>query len=158
MYSSKHGCCLKQRAAKQTLTNKVFGLPALQLCFRFGFCFFIKPVVRNGEKMRLSKCLARGSPGGSKCCFRFLGWILAEICLKCIVLVTNFQKSPSAGGSPPPVPLNLPYCLLVTWSKVIWPNCGFSSWLWRNRTSKKSVMMSFLWRHRHYVSQMTSPK
>jgi len=25
--------------------------------------------------------------------------------LKCIILVTNFQKSPSAGGSPPPAPL-----------------------------------------------------
>jgi len=24
------------------------------------------------------------------------------MCLKCIILVTNFQKSPSAGGSPPP--------------------------------------------------------
>jgi len=20
--------------------------------------------------------------------------------------------------------------ILVTWSSVIWPNCGFSSWLW----------------------------
>jgi len=29
------------------------------------------------------------------------------MCLKCIILVTNFQKSPSAGGSPPPAPLNL---------------------------------------------------
>jgi len=27
---------------------------------------------------------------------------LADTCLKCIVLVTNFQKSPSAGGSPSP--------------------------------------------------------
>jgi len=27
--------------------------------------------------------------------------------LKCVVLVTNFQKSPSAGGSPLPGPLNL---------------------------------------------------
>jgi len=26
----------------------------------------------------------------------------------------------------------------------IWPNCGFSSWLWRNRTSK-----NHLWRLRH---------
>jgi len=24
--------------------------------------------------------------------------------------------------------------LLVTWSFVIWPNCVFSSWLWRNLT------------------------
>jgi len=31
---------------------------------------------------------------------------------------------------------------------VIWSNCRFSSWLWRNRTSKNQ-----LWRHRHYVSQ-----
>jgi len=25
---------------------------------------------------------------------------------------------------------------LMSRSYVIWPNCGFSSWLWRNRTSK----------------------
>jgi len=29
---------------------------------------------------------------------------LAEMCLKCISLLTNFEKSPSAGGS---APLNL---------------------------------------------------
>jgi len=28
--------------------------------------------------------------------------------------------------------------ILVTWSYVICPNCGFPSWLWRNRTSKIS--------------------
>jgi len=30
--------------------------------------------------------------------------------------VTNFQKSPSAGGSPPPASLNLQYW----WPKVTW--------------------------------------
>jgi len=29
--------------------------------------------------------------------------------LKCIILVTNFQKSPSAGSSPSPAPLNLQF-------------------------------------------------
>jgi len=39
----------------------------------------------------------------------FWAEILAEMCLKCIILVTHFQKSPSAGGSPLPVTLNLQY-------------------------------------------------
>jgi len=26
--------------------------------------------------------------------------------LNCIILATNFQKSPNTGGSPPPAPLN----------------------------------------------------
>jgi len=45
--------------------------------------------------------------GPSKCCLellrttneqvsRLLGWISAEICLKCIILVTIFKNSPSA--------------------------------------------------------------
>jgi len=69
----------------------------------------------------------------------FFGWILAEICLKCIIWETNFQKSPSDGE--PPAPLNLRFW----WPEVTW--CGqilfFSSWLWRNQTSKKSVMTSW---------------
>jgi len=35
--------------------------------------------------------------------------ILAEMCLKCIILVTNFQKLPSAGGFSPPAPHNLQF-------------------------------------------------
>jgi len=31
------------------------------------------------------------------------------MCLKCIILVTNFQKSPSAGGFPPPAPIYLQF-------------------------------------------------
>jgi len=45
--------------------------------------------------------------------------------------VTNFQKSPSSRGSPPFSSLSS--STLVTWSCEIWPNCGFSNWLWRNR-------------------------
>jgi len=45
-------------------------------------------------------------PPQSKCCFRFLSWILAEMCLKYIILITNFQKSPR--------PLNLQFW----WAKV----------------------------------------
>jgi len=38
------------------------------------------------------------------------------MCLKCIILITNFQKSPSAGGSSPPAPLNLRF-----WRReVVW--------------------------------------
>jgi len=36
---------------------------------------------------------------------------------------------------------------------VILPNCGTSYWLWWNRTFKKSVMMSFQWRHYNYVTE-----
>jgi len=32
-----------------------------------------------------------------------------EMCLKRIILVTNFQKSPSARDSPPPAPLNVQF-------------------------------------------------
>jgi len=43
--------------------------------------------------------------------------------------------------------------ILVTWSYVIWPNCGFLSWLWRNGTFKKSVTTSFSWHRHHYVTE-----
>jgi len=43
-----------------------------------------------------------------------------------------FQKSPSAGSSPPPAPSKS--SILMTRSCVIWPNCSFSNWLWQNRT------------------------
>jgi len=33
---------------------------------------------------------------------------------ECFILVTHFQKSPNAGGSPPPAPLNLQ----LWWVKV----------------------------------------
>jgi len=36
--------------------------------------------------------------------------------LKYTILVTNFQKSPSAGGFPPLAPLNLQYW----WPEVLW--------------------------------------
>jgi len=72
------------------------------------------------------------------------------MCLKCTILVTNFQKSLSAVASPPPAPRNLQYLLI--WSSVIWPNCVFLSWLWWNPTLK-IVMTPFQWRHHHYVTK-----
>jgi len=62
----------------------------------------------------LGKGIAKGGGGqGARPlqlkCFRFLSWFLAEIYLKCFILVTNFQKSLSAGGSPLPAPLNLQF-------------------------------------------------
>jgi len=66
---------------------------------------------KESHKVIPTKGVARGAKVArtcqSKCCFRFLSWILAEMCLKCIILITNFQKSPSAGGSPLPALLNL---------------------------------------------------
>jgi len=88
---------------------------------------------------------SQGGPGGpppsqSKCCFRFLGWISAEICLKCIILVTNFQNSPSAGGSPLPAPLNLHYW----WPEVMWFEQIVVFKLIETKSNfKKSVMTSF---------------
>jgi len=66
------------------------------------------------------KGVAREGPGDpgfpqSKCCFRFLGWILAEICLKCIILVT------------------------VRWFDQLY----FLSWLWRNWTPKNELWRHF---------------
>jgi len=52
-------------------------------------------------------------------------------------LVTNFQKSPSDGGSQPPAPLNLQN--FSDLKCVIWPNCGFSNCLWRNQTFKNQL-------------------
>jgi len=63
-------------------------------------------------------------------------------------LVTNFQKSPSAGGFPPPAPIfNIGDLKFRDLAK-----CGFWSWLWRNRL-QNIVMMSFQWRHHHYVTE-----
>jgi len=41
--------------------------------------------------------------------YHILNLILAEICLKRIILETNFQISPSAGGSPLQATLNLQF-------------------------------------------------
>jgi len=50
---------------------------------------------------------------------------------KCIILVTNFQKSQALGGSPPPAPLNLRWW----WSEVAyWAKFSLSNWLWQNWT------------------------
>jgi len=43
--------------------------------------------------------------------------------------------------------------ILVTWSYVIWPSCGFTNWLWRNRTFKKSDKRLFQWHHCNYVTE-----
>jgi len=55
-------------------------------------------------------------------------------------VITHIQKSPSFA---PNAPLTSNFC-------------GFSNWLWRNQTFKKSVMMLFQWRHRYYVTKLTS--
>jgi len=85
--------------------------------------------------------------------FRFSRWILAEMCLqyKCFILVTNFQKLPSAGGSPPPAPLNLQFW----WPKIAWfyQIVFFFELIVSKSNLKKSVMTSFQWRYRK-----TSPK
>jgi len=44
---------------------------------------------------------------------------------KTFILQTNFQKSPSTGGSPSPEPLIIQYWWPEGWSYVFWPNCGF---------------------------------
>jgi len=53
--------------------------------------------------------------------------------LKCIILVTNFQKSSNFGALRPQRPLIFNFVELKL-RTVIWPNFGFSSWFWRNRT------------------------
>jgi len=95
---------------------------------------------------------ARGpGPSQSKCYFRFLGWILAEICLKCIILVTNFQKLPSAGGSSPPAaPLNLQHW----WPEITW----FGKIVCFKLIMRKSNFKKSVWRHFSDVIATTSPK
>jgi len=78
--------------------------------------------------------------------------MLAETYLKCIILVTNFQKSPNAGGSLPPTPLKP--SILVTRSSVIWSNCVFSSY--NEIELQKIATTSFQWRHHHYVTETAS--
>jgi len=69
--------------------------------------------------------------------FQILGWILAEMCLKCIILVTNFLSAPKS-------------LILMTWSCVVWPN----KLIMTKSNLKKSVMTSFQWRHRNYVTEI----
>jgi len=98
----------------------------------------------------------RGSgplPPQSKCYFKFLGWILVEICLKCIILVTNFQKSPSAGGSSPPAPLNLRFDMM--WPEVTW--CG-QVLFFKADYNKIERQTNQLWRHFSDVMTIMSPK
>jgi len=59
---------------------------------------------------------------------------------KCIILVINFQNSPSARGSPLPDPLIFDIGDLKLSD---WPNCGFSNWLWQNRTLKNQLRRHF---------------
>jgi len=70
------------------------------------------------------------------------------LCLKCIILVTNFQISPSAriGDFPPPTP---PYpFMLVTWSCVIWPDCFFQT-----EYNDKIELEKTTSRHRYYATE-----
>jgi len=59
--------------------------------------------------------------------------------IKCIILVTNFQKSPTAGRSLPPAPLNLRYLKLRDLTRL-W----FLNWFWRKKTLKNHLW--FKWR------------
>jgi len=68
---------------------------------------------------------------------------------KCILLETNFQKSPSAEATP-----SVPYpSILVTSSCLIWPNCGISFGLWRNQIFKNRLWYHFRWRHFSYLTK-----
>jgi len=93
--------------------------------------------------MLVLKGVARGGPRGpppspEKKCFKIFrlnfSWDMSKMHY---FIVTFFRKSPSAGDSLPPPALLKP-SIMVTCSSVIWQNCVFSNWLWRNRTSKNS--------------------
>jgi len=77
--------------------------------------------------------------------FQILCWISAEICLKCIILLTNFQRSPSAGAFRPQRSLSFDF---GTWRLRVLAKLWFSNWLWRNRTSKNQ-----LWLHQNNVTR-----
>jgi len=59
---------------------------------------------------------------------------------KCIILVTNFQKLPSAGSSPPPAPLNRRFGDLKL--RDVAKFCFFTLIMTKSNF-KKSVMTSF---------------
>jgi len=72
--------------------------------------------------------------------FQIFGWILAEICLKCIVLVIEFQKSPSAGGSPPSM-----YWFEVAWfGQIVFFQIDYD---------KIELNKTQLCRHHNYVTE-----
>jgi len=47
-------------------------------------------------------------------------------------ILTNFSKIAKRRDLRPKLPLTFSIGDLKFWSAVIWPNCVFSSWLWRN--------------------------
>jgi len=69
----------------------------------------------------------RVSPGSPpiKMLFQIFRLNLAETCLKCTILVTSFQKTPSAGAFLPPASLNLQYW----WLEVLGQISGFWSYM-----------------------------
>jgi len=78
-----------------------------------------------------------------------LNFSWAETCLKCTILVTNFQKSPSAGGFPPQAPLNLQYW----WSEVPWFDQILVFEADYDKIELQNIVTTFLWRHYHYVTE-----
>jgi len=65
------------------------------------------------------------------------------------LLITNFQKSPSAGGSPPPAPLTLDFGDLKSRDEL----CFFFRLIMTKLNFKKSVMASFQWRRFYYGTE-----
>jgi len=61
-------------------------------------------------------------------------------------LITKFQKSLNARGSPSPAPI------VVTKNCVIYPNLWFFKLVITKLSLKISVITSFQWRHRYYVT------
>jgi len=82
--------------------------------------------------------------------FRYLGWTWAEICLKCFILLTNFQKSQALWLSAANTPLTVDFGDLKLHGLA---KLCFSNWLWRNRTSKNRLC-----RHLYYVIEKNVPK
>jgi len=82
--------------------------------------------------------------------FKFLGLILAEICLKYIILVTNFQKLQALGALRPQRPLIFDFCDLKL--RDVAKLCFFKLIM------MKSNFKNQLWRHFSDVIAITSPK
>jgi len=103
-------------------------------------------VIRFGQGHSQQWAQEARPPTQSKCCFGFLDYVLAETCLKCTILVTNFQKSPSAEGSPPLAPLNLQYW----WPEVPWFG---QIVVFQADYDEIELQKNSLWRHHHYFAE-----
>jgi len=72
------------------------------------------------------------------------------MCLKCVILITNFETSLSVKDLRPLRPFNLQFW----WLEVAWfTQIVFFQTIMTKLNFKKSIVTSFQWRHRYYITK-----